>query len=1143
MRPCLKALPMLLFLTLAAQIRSQQTANKPVEFRTDIEPILAKNCQSCHNGGAAPADLRLDSPAAILQGSITGKVIVPGKAAESLLVQRISSKTGVGMPPSGPLSDDQIALITAWINQGAKIDDAPVSDLFTTAVLPIFRSSCYQCHSGNQPKGQLHLDVKSLALKGGVSGPVIIPGDSGSSRLLQRVLGAGGESQMPLKGASLTKEQIAVLRRWIDEGAKWPDTVRAEQAPETKHWAYVKPVRPELPTVKDAAWGRNSIDRFVLARLEKEGLKPSPEASKETLIRRVSLDLTGLPPTPAEVDAFVGDSHSDAYERLVDRLLASPHYGERWATPWLDLARYGDSDGLRDDRQRVAWPYRDWVIQALNRNMPFDQFTIEQLAGDLLPGASVEQKVATGFVRSSTLQTENGTDPEENNWNAQVDRASTVGSVWLGSTLGCAQCHNHKYDPFTQKQFYQMVAFFNNGSFVKQAPKKGSELVAFGDVGKFTEPRLDLPSTEQARKRDEINAQIKQYEAKLNDSSPEFQKRQAAWESALLSFEDQWQPLRASRLSSQNGTTLTAMADASILASGKNPDSDTYEFEAKAPLRGITALRIEALPDASLPAGGPGRDYYGNFMLHEVKVDVESEGRLASTVAFKEILPDEIMPKIVDPQIKMKQIWIVDATGQAGTYDELKVTGAAGRVKSQLLLIPDKPLKTDAGGLLRITLIQTSEINGVNLGRFRVSATTAGNPKFMLDVPAGLRPLLSIPSEKRTPQQAAAVTAQYRTVAVELAPVRDKIAELRAEIQALKIPSTLIVAEDQTVAHPSTYVRMRGAFVSKGDLVEADVPGFLGPLPAGAPSNRLGLARWLVSRENPLTARVTVNHFWEAMFGRGIVETPEDFGTQGFPPSHPELLDWLAVEFMDSGWNMKAIQRLIVTSSTYRQSSAVTPGLLERDPGNMLLARGPRFRVEAEMVRDIALTASGLLSEKMFGPPVKPYQPEGLWSSIPVGQGDAQIWEVSAGEDRYRRGVYTYIRRSVRYPSLTVFDAPSREICIARRSHSDTPLQALTTLNDPAFFEAAQAMARRILKEGGANESSRAIYGFRLATSRRPSAQELDTLLSGFGKDQQYFRRNSKEAEAIAGQPDAELAAWTMFSNALLNLDEAITKK
>jgi hypothetical protein len=770
------------------------------------------------------------------------------------------------------------------------------------------------------------------------------------------------------------------------------------------------------------------------------------------------------------------------------------------------------------------------VIRALNQNMRFDQFTIEQIAGDMLPNATADQKIATGFIRSSTLQTEGGTDPEENHWNAQIDRTSAVGTAWLGSTVACAQCHNHKYDPFTQKHFYQMVAFFNNGRFVSEARRPGGLTNAFSYAKQFTEPELELPSPEQARKRDAINVELAGRQEQLNDSSPEFQRRQAEWERSLLAIEQQWQTLRPTRVFANEGTTLTAAPDGSILASGKNPDAETYVLEVKSPLQEITAIRIEALPDPTLPAGGPGRDFYGNFMVQDLNIEVGGPSRQFTKLEFNEVLADSAVPVILGASAKSKQLWIVDAT----TF------GKDPRARFQLLLIPTQPLQSDADGLLRVTIAQKSEVNGVNLGRFRLSATAEPNAKFVLDIPAELRPLLSIAPEKRTPEQAERLTAHYRSVAVELAGVREKIAELSGQIEDLHIPRALILEEDSTVQRPSTYVRERGAFVSKGDLVEAGVPDFLGSLPAGAPPNRLGLAKWLVSGDNPLTARVTVNHFWETIFGRGIVETSEDFGTQGFAPSHPELLDWLATEFVDNGWNMKAIQRLIVTSSAYRQSSEVTPALLEHDPDNVLLARGPRFRVEAEMVRDIALAAGGLLSSKMYGPPVKPDQPAALWDGL---VGGPEPWDVSAGEDRFRRGLYVFIRRSVRYPSLTVFDAPSREFCTARRTRSNTPLQALTTLNDPAFFEAAEAMAQRIVREGGSSVASRAVYGFRLVTSRTPSAQERDILLSQFDEERRYFEQHTAEAEGVSGKPDAELAAWTMFSNGLLNLDEALTKE
>ena len=1030
----------------ALQIRSQQPAETGVVFSTQIQPILSRNCQGCHQGGAAPADLHLDSATGVLKGSVSGKVIVPGNSADSLLYQRVIGKDGIVMPPIG----------------------------------------------------------RSLA------GP-----------------------------------DIALIKKWIDEGAKMDAAALLSGTAKPKHWAYVKPVRPALPAVKDTAWVRNPIDRFVLARLEKEGLKPSPEASKEVLIRRLSLDLTGLPPSPAEIDAFLNDKRPDAYEQLVDKLLASPAYGERWATPWLDYARYADSEGWTNDRQRVAWPYRDWLIRTLNKNMPFDQFTIEQIAGDMLPNATVDQKVATGFLRNAMQITEGGVDPEEAHWVIQIDRASTIGTVFLGSSLGCAQCHNHKYDPFTQKDFYSMVAFFNNGTFDEPVRDPKRPITAFSLAKTYFEKKLDLATPEQEQKRNAMTAEIANTEKQLSEVTPAFTARQAKWEREIVAFENEWKPLIPSSATSTDGTTLTAAADGSVLASGKNPDADTYVLNAKSPLAKITGIRLEALPDASLPNGGPGRDYYGNFMLRDVRVEAGPSAQQLSKVTFKQVATDDDAPPLENKDGeagRVKQLWIVDASHGAAR-GALKVSGGTeGRVRVQLILIPDKPIQADANGMIRVSIEQFSEFKGVNLGKFRLAVTSAPNPEFAAEVKASLRPVLSIPPSERTAEQADGAIVHFRNLDPELKPLRDKIVSLKRDIDALGIPKALIMSEDMSVARPTGFIRQRGAFVSKGEEVQATVPEFLAPMPAGAPYNRSGLAKWLVSRDNPLTARVTVNHFWESIFGRGIVETTEDFGSQGFAPSHPDLLDWLAVEFMEKGWDMKGIKRTIVTSATYRQVSTATPELIEKDPGNALLARGPRIRVEGEMIRDIAMAASGLLSHKMFGPPVMPYQPNGVWGNF-VNQTDADVWKLSPGEDRYRRGLYTFVRRSARYPSLAVFDAPTREFCTARRTKSDTPLQALATLNDPAFFEAAQAMARRIVKEGGADASSRAVYGFRLATSRIPKASEKDALLSGYEKNLKYYESNPKEAEEVAGQPDAQMAAWTMLSNALLNLDESISKK
>jgi mono/diheme cytochrome c family protein len=1107
-----------------------------IDYGRNIQPILDANCVSCHRGAAAPAELQLDSPEGLLQGGTSGAIVLPGNAVKSLLVIRTEDQGNNRMPPGGHLTPEQIQQIKAWIDQGAKAD--PSVD-FESQIQPILRSSCYSCHSGSEPKGKLSLDKRDGALKGGAIGHDIVPGNSGGSLLLERVRGEGGRPRMPLIGTALTENQIALLQEWIQQGARWPAS-----ASQRTHWSYVKPVRPAVPVVKESAWVRNPIDNFILARLEKEGLRHSVQAKPETLARRLYLDLTGIPPSPAEVDEFLKDEKAVAYERLVEKLLASPHFGERLATPWLDQARYGDSNGYERDFQRVAWPYRDWVVKAFNENKPFDQFTIEQLAGDLLPNATADQKIATGFVRASMLNTEGGTDPEEQNWVAQLDRAVTVGNVFLGSTIQCTQCHNHKYDPFTQKQFYQLVAFFNNASFDPNAPKG-----FLGTPGAFTERSLNVATPEQAKKRDEISAKIEQLQQNLNASTPESRALQTQWEQSQIDVEREWTPLVPVSVRSEAGSILKASPDGAVLVSGPNPDKDAYVIEAKMPAAGkITGIRLEALPDASLPRGGPGRDYYGNFILSTLEIEAGASARELTSMVIENYLSDSSASRY---SYESDKLWKSDLTRDIV------------RLPMALLAIPKEPLQATTETLLRITLNQRSEFLGVGLGKFRISVTTSANPQKIIEVSYDLRPLLKLPRDQRAAFVAKQkmsggltfgpprggprnpdddpLSPSWRNAAPELKSLRDEIAELQKQLADLRIPTALILSENMEVAHPKSYVHERGAYTAKGEELYADVPSFLGSLPKDATPNRLGLAKWLIDGNNPLTARVRVNQIWQIIFGRGIVETAEDFGTQGMPPTHPELLDWLTTEFVARGWDQKALIRTIVTSNTYRQSSEVTQELLERDPKNALLARGPRFRVEAEMVRDIALADSGLLSHKIGGPPVMPPQPDGMWD-LPF-QMPNDKWITSTGEDRYRRGLYIFIRRTVRYPSLTVFDAPSREVTIQRRNRSNTPLQALTTLNDPAFFEAAQAMAKRIEAEGGAGPSDRVVYGFRLVTSRKPGAEEKQAIAQAFEQERMRFARNLSDAKSICGQANPELAAWTVISNSLLNLDEAITKE
>ena len=1011
---------------------------------------------------------------------------------------------------------------------------------FARDIQPILESRCYGCHGPKNNKSGLRLDSRAAAMS------AIVPGDSEQSPIVRRLLGLDGAARMPMVGDALPSQQIASIRAWIDQGARWPESAdtavgSTDGGPKpVEHWAYRPPTRPPLPAVRDAAWVRTPIDRFVLARLEKEGLAPSPEAPLEMLVRRVSLDLIGLPPSPQEVDEVVADAGRDgsdaAYARFVDRLLASPHYGERWARPWLDLARYADSHGFEKDLPRVMWKYRDWVIDALNRDVPFDRFTIEQIAGDMLPNASKEQLVASGFHRNAMTNEEGGTDPDESLYEVLVDRVNTTATVWLGTTLGCAQCHNHKYDPFSQKDYYRLMAFFSNSDY---------EVRTFGDGTRYFEGVIDLPTPEQAAQKQTLQAQIDGLTEALRAETPELERAQTSWEQAIQrEVSSEWSVLTPKGLSASGGVKLSAAPDASVLAAGANPGETIYTIEAVVAAErervegpaGVTAIRLEALPDPSLPKGGPGRDPYGNFQLNGFEVDAGG-----SRVAFSAIKADDsagaanldtFFPKTLARDVYAPRGWRIDASRQET------------RLARQIVFTLDRPWSPEGG--LRIRLKHQGAAVGQALGRFRLSVTASSSPERVVELPARLRPVLAIAAAERTDQQRRDLAAFYRTIAESLKPTRDRIAELQKELRGLGIPTALVMREKVSHERPSAYVRRRGSFTDKGEQVYAGVPEILHPLGGDQMPNRLGLARWLVDGRNPLTARVAVNRAWEQLFGRGIVETSEDFGTQGTPPTHPELLDWLATELVGSGWRTKSLHRLIVTSAAYRQSSVALQALVERDPYNRLLARGSRVRMEAEMVRDATLTASGQLSRKIGGPSVFPPQPDGIWD-IPYS---SEKWIPSEGEDRYRRGLYVFIRRSATYPSLITFDATSREHSTVRRVRTNTPLQALTTLNDEAFFEAARALAARVLRETptAVTTEARATYGFRVVLTRTPTRDETARIVASYARQLERFRKEPGAAArtvagyAVGGVDPAEQAAWTLVANALLNLDEALTR-
>jgi mono/diheme cytochrome c family protein len=1129
------------------QVTAHKTRPK-ITFAHDIAPIFQKDCIACHGSKKPQGGLRLDSEIATLKGGESGKIIIPGDSEKSPLVKRLLGVGEEARMPMGadPLPASQIKLIRTWIDQNsflvpkeaALTQVMPVaahpheggSGIFASEVRPILAGRCYPCHSSELQQNGLRLDSLAAILKGSANGSVVISGDSEKSPLVRRILGLD-RPQMPYGGPPLPAADVELIRKWIDQGARGPDSAEPFAAAKpVKHWAYVKPVRPDIPKVKDAGWCRNPIDNFVLARLEKEGLKPSPEASKEMLIRRVSLDLVGLPPTPEEADAFLADHSPQAYEKVVDRLLASPHFGERWAAPWLDLARYADTHGYEKDMRRTMWKYRDWVINAFNADMSFREFTIEQIAGDMLPQASTEQLIASGFNRNTMTNMEGGVDPEEYYWYTQVDRVNTTATVWLGSTLGCAECHNHKFDPFTQKDYYRFLAFFAGEQHVDGDYEGGPYA---------REPLIELPTPEQAAKSKELRAEIAKLQTVLDTPTPELAAAQAQWERDIKAAEAKWTLLQPSQYVSQGGATLKLLPDGSLLAGGKNPDADSYEVSASTELTGITGVRLEVMSDPSLPAGGPGRDHDGNFFLSDFEVQAAHAGKPANPqkIVFKEAAADESQSEyhfdnLVNDKPRPKG-WGIE------TSDDKSTTIRRG------VLVPDKPFGFAEGTVLTIRMKHDMAFSKCGIGRFRISVTTMADPRDGVSVPARLRNVLDLPPAQRAEKPAADLAAAYRAIAPLLKPVRDKKQEMEKEDSKLGIATTLVMGEKSSFERPCSKLHIRGAFLSLGDKVCAGVPFILNPLPDDQMPNRLGLANWLVSDDNPLSARVMVNRSWEQLFGRGIVETSEDFGTQGTPPTHPLLLDWLATEFMRNGWSMKKVLRLIVTSATYRQSSNATPELEEKDPYNLLLARGPRFRMPAEAVRDVTLAASGLFSPKIGGPSVFPFQPQGVWDR-PYNN---DKWEESQGEDGYRRSLYTFIRRTSPYPSWTTFDAPTREFCTVRRVRTNTPLQALTTLNDPAFFAAAQALGRKILQDGGPDAAARATFGFRRCLTRRPSAPELDRILSYYRREVTHFQNEPKAAGLLAkgytGPPAnlPEVAAWTMVSNVLLNLDEAITKE
>lgn len=1035
---------------------------------------------------------------------------------------------------------------------------------FNREVRPILSDNCFACHGPdeNQRKAKLRFDTKDGAF---AKPGVITPGDASKSRLYQRISAKDENRVMPpvSTGHKLTEKQIETIKRWIDEGAQW-----------NAHWAFAAPKRPEIPKVTNANWVRTPVDNFILARLEKEGLKPSPEADRTTLLRRVHLDLTGLPPTLADVGAFIADKSPDAYEKVVDKLLASPRYGERMAMGWLDLARYADTHGYHIDSHRDMWPWRDWLIRAFNENKRYDQFTIEQLAGDLLPNATLDQKIATGFNRNHMINFEGGAIPEEYLSEYIIDRVETTATTWMGLTMGCARCHSHKFDPISQKEFYQFYAFFNS------VPELGLD----GRAGNAV-PVLTLPTDEQKAKQQELVRTIQDLTGALSDKN-------------VTPLQQEWEKTLAGKMAVAPVNNITAHyeLDGSLAdSSGRyrhgrtlngDPSFGSGMVSRAVSLDGQTML---SFGDVGASDTGesftfalwmrPGLGKVGNYVFQKIE---DEKTRRGYEMIFEQTHLIDIQRWAAPLTIRLISSWPDDAlvvrTKESFNNNEWMHLAfsydGSGKAAGLKVYLNGNPAEVEVvkdalsgtiktGAELIIGNKQTGRAYSGGLDDLRFYSRALGDREIEhLGVHYPIHTTLSGVSGKRTKEEEDRLREYFLT---RIAP--EKMRQQHAELKDVKkrkqaldraILNTMVMME---LGKPrDTFVLARGDYRNKTEKVTPGVPAVLPPLRYPDREggdlrypDRLTLAKWLVDPNHPLTSRVAVNRFWQMYFGHGIVKTVEDFGVQGEPPVHPELLDWLATEFIRTGWDVKAMQKLIVTSAAYRQSSRVTPELREKDPENRLLARGPRHRLPAETIRDNALAVSGLLNDEIGGRSVLPYQPPGLWEEMAFGDGfSMQEYAQSHGKDLYRRSMYTFWKRTVPPAAMATFDAPDREKCVARRAVTNTPLQALVTLNDPTYVEASRAMAQRTLLEGGKDAQSRIVYVFRLALARKPSAQEVKVLRDLLTKQLINYRKNKKAASELlrVGESkaddkidQAELAAWTMVASTILNLDETITKE
>ena len=1191
----------------ALGIALAQEPAPPVEFHRDVRPILAQACLSCHgpNERARQADLRLDTPAFL------DTVVVAGDAEASPLFQRLTTQDRIGrMPPVSTgrsLTGDQIDAVRRWIEGGAEWGDELAADAadapaaarvpaaraidFAREVRPILSENCFTCHGPDEAARQrgLRLDVQEgpFSDRGAFGGPVIVAGNAGDSLLIHRVGATDAQVRMPYRLGlntpvmpgtdedALDPEEIETLRLWIDQGAEWQS-----------HWAFVRPARPSVPPVAGAEWVRNEIDRFVLAGLEAEGLAPSPEADRATLLRRVTFDLTGLPPAPGDMAAFLNDDSPDAYEKAVDRLMGSTSYGERMAVEWLDGARYADSSGYQTDAERSMWRYRDWVIDAYNANMPFDQFTIEQLAGDLLPAATLQQRIATAFNRNHSQNGEGGIVPEEFLVENVVDRVSTTGTVWLGLTLGCARCHDHKFDPVSQKEFYEIFAFFNN------VPERGKAF-KYGN----SPPFVTAPTSAQMAELAEIDQKLTEaWEAfrALEDDAADAQR---AWEASLPAAGGVDWVLRDKLL-------VHYPLDGDI--AGAYTSEPVYVSpNVTAGLRGGTERKLVEFPVHVKLVDGrprfvPGRvggagsfngrrfidagdiadfTYDDPFTLAAWVYPTAADGVVVSRALAGDQGERGWGLYLVDGKVRvnLSQRWADDGvrveTGRVLPLNEWRhvlVTYDGSRVPTGFRVYVDgeaealtalldginnpmrtkEPLRIGASGSAPpdsgATDTRPRFQGWIDDVRIYTTALTASQAAVVATAEP-LDEIARIAPGDRTAGQAEKLRLAFldQYAAPEVQEAWRAANDLERERAVYWDGIQTVMVMDEMDPPRETFRLIRGAYDVPGEQVGPGVPAVLPPLPEGAEGDRLAFARWLVAPDHPLTARVTVNRFWQMLFGTGLVKTSENFGLQGEYPSHPELLDWLATTFIDSGWDVKALQRAIVTSATYRQASEITPQALEDDPENRLLARGPRLRLPAQMIRDQALSVAGLLVDQVGGPSVKPYQPEGLWDQA------SQTYKQSEGDDLYRRSLYTYWKRTLAPPAMLAFDTPTRETCIVRTDRTNTPLQALNLMNDVTYVEAARRLGERMMTEGGETPEERVDYAYRLATAHRPRPAAQRVLAGGFYDYLDRYRADRPAALGLVNVGEsprdetldiAELASYTMVASLILNLDRTITK-